>query len=163
MGTGESGRYLSTKGSGRSVSDYAVVHSLEGTFTYDQNGHISRMKSGGHGEENMRILEKAGMKYNVVKTYGNGVRAGNIPLHKNPKKRTGAGQTWFPKGWTEKDIKRAGSHVASLKKNRKAKDGQAVYGMYKGVRVGIIKTNGKIATVFPDTHQPSRRRGKRKK
>lgn len=161
MGTGKSGRYLSTKGSGRSVSDYVVVHSLEGTFTYDEQGHISRMKSGGHGQENMEILKKAGMEYNVVKTYGNGVRVGNVPLHKDPRKRFGTGQSWFPKGWSEKDVKRAGSHVASLKKNRKAKNGQTVYGMYKGIRVGIIKTNGKIATVFPDTNQPGGRKGKK--
>ena len=109
----------------------------------------------------MEILKKAGMEYNVVKTYGNGVRVGNVPLHKDPRKRSGTGQSWFPKGWSEKDVKRAGSHVASLKKNRKAKDGQTVYGMYKGIRVGIIKTNGKIATVFPDTNQPGGRKGKK--
>ena len=28
MGTGKSGRYLNTRGSGRSVSDYALVHFL---------------------------------------------------------------------------------------------------------------------------------------
>ena len=161
MGTGKSGRYLSTKGSGRSVSDYAVVHALEGTFTYDQNGHISRMKSGGHGQENMEILKKAGIEYTVVKTYANGVRIGSISKHKDKAKRERNAQACFPKGWTKKDIKRAGSHVAGLKKNRKAKDGQPVFGMYKGVRVGVIKTNGKIATVFPDINQPGGRKGKK--
>ncbi len=30
-----------------------------------------------------------------------------------------------------------------------------IFGEYKGVRVGAIKTNGKIGTVFPDgTKQP---------
>lgn len=161
MGTGKSGRYLSTKGGGRSVSDYAAVHSLEGTFTYDNQGHISRMKSGGHGQENMEILDKAGIGYTVVKTYDNGVRIGNVSKHKKPNKREQGGQAWFPRGWTEKDVKRAGSHVAGLKKNRKAKDGEAVFGMYKGVRVGIIKTNGKIATVFPDVNQPRSGKGKK--
>ena len=33
--------------------------------------------------------------------------------------------------------------------------------MYKGVRVGVIKTNGKIATVFPDINQPGGRKGKK--
>ena len=37
MGTGKSGRYLNTRGSGRTVSDYALVHSNEGTFTYSPN------------------------------------------------------------------------------------------------------------------------------
>lgn len=47
MGTGKSGRYLNSKGSGRSVSDFALVHSSEGTFTYTSKGHhISKLKSG---------------------------------------------------------------------------------------------------------------------
>ena len=41
------------------------------------------------------------------------------------------------------------------------KDGEAVFAKYKGVRVGIIKTNGNIATVFPDYKmQPKPRREK---
>lgn len=62
---------------------------------------------------------------------------------------------WFPSNWTDKDIKRAGSHVAGLKGNRHVSDGVIVYGTYKGVRVGIIRTYGKIATVFPDSDQTS--------
>ena len=35
-------------------------------------------------------------------------------------------------------------------------DGIAIYDTYKGVRVGIIKTDGKFATVFPDSEfQPN--------
>lgn len=34
-------------------------------------------------------------------------------------------------------------------------DGKKLYGNYKGVRVVVIKTNGKIATVFPDSDQSS--------
>lgn len=30
-------------------------------------------------------------------------------------------------------------------------DGVRCYGEYDGVRVGIIKTNGKIGTIFPDS------------
>ncbi len=164
MGTGKSGRYLNTKGSGRSVSDYALVHSNEGTFTYTPKGHhISKLKSGGHGQAGMDILKKEGIKYNVVKTYSNGVRVGNVPGHKDPRKRSGTGQTWFPKSWTSKDIRRAGEHVAGLKKNRKVSDGKAIFGTYKGVRVGVIRSNGKIATVFPDTNQSSViKKGKKK-
>ena len=36
MGTSKNGRYLNTKGSGRSVSDFALVHSSEGAFTRSQ-------------------------------------------------------------------------------------------------------------------------------
>ena len=156
MGTGKSGRYLNTRGSGRTVSDYALVHSNEGTFTYSpKTGKISKLKSGGHGQEGMDILKKQGITYNVVKTYPNGVRVGNVPGHKDPKKRSGTAQAWFPKNWGEKDIRRAGEHVAGLKKNRHVSSGKPIYGVYKGVRVGVIRTNGKIATVFPDSDQSS--------
>lgn len=37
-------------------------------------------------------------------------------------------------------------------------DGVIGYGEYDGVRVGIIKTDGKIGTIFPDADlQPQRR------
>ncbi len=162
MGTGKSGRYLNTRGSGRTVSDYALVHSSEGTFTYTPKEHrISKLKSGGHGQEGINLLEKHGIRYNIVKTYPNGVRVGNIPSHKDPRKRTGTGQTWFPKTWTKKDIRKAGEHVAGLRKNRHVPDGKSIFGTYKGVRVGVIRTHGKIATVFPDTKQVSvKRKGK---
>lgn len=78
-------------------------------------------------------------------------------------KKENMGQSWFPKSWTDKDIRRAGEHVAGLKCNRRLSNGVAAFGVYKGVRVGIIRTNGKIATVFPDTDQSSvyKRRKKR--
>ena len=51
-------------------------------------------------------------------------------------------------------IKRAGEHVAQLHRNRNFSDGKAMFGTFKGVRVGVMKTNGQIATVFPDSYQP---------
>ena len=168
MGTSKNGRYLNTKGSGRSVSDFALVHSSEGAFTRSQtrvNGEMViklRLNNGGHGQTGMDQLDKYGIKYNVEKTYSNGVRVGNIPNHKNPNKRKSMGQTWFPKSWTTKDIRHAGEHVAGLKGNRHVPDGKAVYGVYQGVRVGVIRTNGKIATVFPDADQSSVLKKRRK-
>ena len=159
MGTSKSGRYLNTKGSGGSVSDFALVHSTEGIFTRSQtreNGKMViklRLNNGGHSQKGMDLLDKYGIEYNIVKTYPNGVRVGNIPNHTKKIKRSGTGQSWFPKSWTGKDIRRAGEHVANLKANRKAPDGVKVYGNYKGVRVGIMKTHGKISTVFPDSNQ----------
>ncbi|MGG0516646.1 hypothetical protein [Bacillus pseudomycoides] len=45
--------------------------------------------------------------------------------------------------------------VANLQENINVKDGNMIFGEYKGVRVGVIKTNGKMGTVFPDgTKQP---------
>ncbi len=161
MGTGKSGRYLNTRGSGRTVSDFAVVHSLEGRFVKTQvkvNGKVQfkpRLAAGGHGQAGMDLLDKYGIQYHVVKTYPNGVRVGYIPRHDKKSKQSGIGQAWFPSNWTDKDIKRAGSHVAGLTGNRHIPDGVTVYGTYKGVRVGIMRTNGKIATVFPDSNQNS--------
>ena len=163
MGTSKNGRYLNTKGSGRSVSDFVLVHSDEGKYTKpSRKGDKLRLVSGGHGQTGMDQLDKYGIKYNVEKTYSNGVRVGNIPNHKNPNKRKSMGQTWFPKSWTTKDIRHAGEHVAGLKGNRHVPDGKAVYGVYKGVRVGVIRTNGKIATVFPDADQSSELKKRRK-
>ena len=159
MGTGKSGRYLNTKGSGSSVSDFALKHSSEGTFTYNnKTGKISKLKSGGHGQAAMEIMNKNGVEYNVMKTFPNGVRVGNVPGHKDSQKRSGHGQSWFPKSWNEKDIRRAGEHVASLPSNRRVQDGRIIYGTYKGVRVGVIRTQGKIATVFPTSSQRVKRR-----
>lgn len=169
MGTSKSGRYLNTKGSGRSVSDFALVHSSEGAFTRSQtrvNGKMViklRLNNGGHGQKGMDLLDKYGIEYNIVKTYPNGVRVGNIPNHMQRNKKSDIGQSWFPKSWTEKDIRHAGEHVAGLKENRKIPDGVRAYGVYKGVRVGIMRTNGKIATVFPDSDQSSVMKRRKKK
>lgn len=168
MGTSKSGRYLNTKGSGRSVSDFALVHSDEGTFRWrlvrigKKIYNKIRLESGCHGQRGMDLLDKYHIDYHVVKTYTNGVRVGYVPDHCRKNKRSGIGQSWFPREWTAKDIRRAGEHVSSLKHNRHSPNGVPVYGVYKGVRVGVIRTNGKIATVFPDSNQNSVLRGKRK-
>lgn len=136
MGTGKKGRYMNTYGTGRSVSEFALVHSNEGRYTQpSRKGDRIRLINGGHGQTGIDQLDKYGIKYNIEKTYPNGVRVGNIPDHKNPRKRGHMGQAWFPSSWTSKDIKHAGEHVAGLKHNRHAPDGTVVYGVYKGVLV----------------------------
>lgn len=61
MGTGKPGRNLNTKGgSARRVSDFAMVHSIEGLFQ-KVKGKL-HLKSGGHGEKGRLLLE------NIVKT-----------------------------------------------------------------------------------------------
>lgn len=134
----------------------ALIHSIDGDFTHDpKSGRPRRLKSGGHGQASMVIMDKNGIKYEVIKNYENGVRAGNVPDHKNKRKQTGVAQTWFPESWTARDIVRAGEYVVSLKSNQGASDGTVMRGTYRGVRVGVIKTNGQIATVFPDEDQGS--------
>lgn len=165
MGTTMSGRYLNTQGSGRTVSDFALVHSNEGDFSFPEGREkkrrqktgesLIRLKNGGHGQAGINLLDKYGISYRITRIYKNGVRIGNIPDHVNPKKRRNGGQSWFPETWTHKDIRRAALHVAGLKKNRKVPDGIQISGIYKGVRVIVIRTHGKIATVFPDADQKS--------
>lgn len=156
MGSGVSGIYYTSKGS-RKVHHQALIHSFDGKFTQKQSGDgLSRPVSGGHGQSNIDLLKKNGIDFNIVKTYPNGVRVGNIPNHKDKRKRSGSNQSWFPKSWSQKDMVKAGEHVARLKKNRGVKDGVIIYGNYKGVRVGEIKTNGNVATIFPDSKQNRR-------
>ena len=138
------------------ISEITLNHSSTGDFTRNpQTGAISKMKGGGHGQENLDFLENNNIEYNIVKEYPNGVRVGNVPSHKVKSKREGTNQSWFPKSWSRADIMKAGEYVGNLSENRDAVDGMAVYGSYKGVRVGVIRTNGKISTIFPDaTKQP---------
>ena len=136
------------------IPDASLNHANKGDFTYDpKTQKPSRMKSGGHGQDNIDFLETNGFEYNIIKTYDNGVRIGNVPLHKNPLKRTGTGQSWFPKSWSAEDISDAGKYVSSLPENLNAVDGQIIKGTYKGVVVGVQKTNGKVGTIFADAVQ----------
>ena len=156
MGTGKPGRNLNTRGNGRKISDFALVHSDEGTLIWSYKPlNRLRMMSGGHGQKGMDLLDRHGIKYNIVKTYSNGVRVGHVPDHGTKAKRSGIAQSWFPRNWTDRTIRRAGEYVASLKANRNAPNGKIMFGVYRRVRVGVIKTNGKIATVFPDSDQTS--------
>ena len=158
MGTGESGRYYTSHGSKR-VHHGALIHSFDGQFTRNpRTGKIQNIKSGGHGQSALDIMDRNGIKYNIVKTYPNGVRVGNIPSIKNQLKRRGTGMAWFPKNWSIRDMVRAGEHVSGLRRNRGVKDGVTMWGMYKGVKVGVKKTNGQIATIFPANVQPKKKR-----
>ena len=154
VGSGRSLKYWTTFEEANGIStidDIALKHSSVGDFTYNpKTGQISRMKGGGHGQSNINFLEENGIEYNIVKEYDNGVRVGNVPKHKTPSKRTGTGQAWFPKNWSDSKIKEAGNYVTNLPDNKNLPDGVIGYGEYDGVRVVIIKTDGKIGTIFPD-------------
>ena len=171
MGTGRSGRYSGTRGSrtsahrsgwkkGRTVSRSALKHANTGEIGHrlvnvkrGEYYFIPRLRAGGHGEAGRKLLDKNGIQYNIVHTYPNGVRVGNVPDHLYEPKRKGIGQSWFPKNWNGKMIKKAGEYVANLKRNHNIGNGITAFGTYKGVRVGIKKTKGKISTVFPDSDQ----------
>lgn len=162
MGRGDSGQYYTSHGSNR-VHHKALIHSIDGDFSRNpRTGKIQKFRSGGHGQSNIVILKRVGIEYHIVRTYSNGVRVGYVPEHRSRAKRAGIGQAWFPKDWTTRDIVRAGEHVSGLKRNRGVPDGVTAWGTWKGVRVGVKKTNGQIATVFPDTNQdtPRKRKGR---
>lgn len=163
MGTGESGNYYTSNGSD-TVHHEALIHSIDGNFTHNpKTGRTERLKSGGHGQTSMDVMDKNGIKYNVVKTFENGVRVGNVPNHKVVFKQKGAMQAWFPRSWLTRDIVKAGEHVASLKSNQGTPNGMTMWGTYKGVHVGVKKTEGRIATIFPSLEQPATTKRRRKK
>ncbi|GGC90479.1 EndoU domain-containing protein [Enterococcus wangshanyuanii] len=138
------------------IPEKSLKHADVGDFTVNPaTGKVSKMKGGGHGQSNIDFLKENGFEVNVKKTYPNGVRTGNVPHHKTPSKRTGTGQAWFPENWTNRDIERAGQQIANQPNFARATNGEVIFEDYNGVRVGVIKTEGKIGTIFPDgTKQP---------
>lgn len=158
MGSGRSGIYYGTHGS-RIIHHEALIHSLEGEYTTSSKKGIPiRLKSGGHGQEAMDFMDKNSIKYNVVKTYKNGVRVGNIPNHKVKRKQIGINQSWFPKSWTQKDVVKAAEHVCGLKFNAHKSGAKILWGKYKGVWVGVYRTYGDVSTVFTDSNQSDKHR-----
>ena len=160
MGTGYNPLYGGNGGTSNGyrpsslISAKTLQHASKGDYTHpDNDPNRFRLSGGGHGQECIDFLEEHHIKYNINHVYPNGVRVGNVPRHKDRYKRTGNSQSWFPKDWSAKTIRDAGEHVASLKKNQNVGDGKTIWGMYKDVRVGVIKTNGKIGTIFPDSKQ----------
>ncbi|MFS3915862.1 T7SS effector LXG polymorphic toxin [Bacillus australimaris] len=138
------------------IPKYSIKHSNKGDFTKNpKTGDISKMKGGGHGQSNIKFLQENNIEYNINKVYENGVRVGNVPGHKVKAKRTGSNQSWFPENWTESDIAAAGAKIVESPDFSKVENGVTIFGEYKGVRVGVIKTNGEVGTIFPDaTKQP---------
>ena len=140
-------------GKKENISADALEHSSKGNYT-----KTNRLISGGHGQEALDYMKKRGILYHIVKEYDNGVRVGFVPHHKNNRKKSGTGPSWFPPSWDRKRIKRAGQVVA---RGKKLADGIAKYGHYGAVHVGVIRTNSKIATIFPTSIQRNRRGKKR--
>jgi len=61
MGTTRSGLYFNTQGSKRTISDYALIHSVEGTYVNSGSKDPTkplRLKSGGHGQAMFKILKR---------------------------------------------------------------------------------------------------------
>ena len=136
------------------ISQGALEHSTKGTYGHPGNDPEKyRLLSGGHGQECLDFLDKHHIEYNINVVYPNGVRVGNVPSHKDSRKREGNTQSWFPPDWSSRTIQDAGEYVVNLKGNRNSKDGEKIRGVYKNVLVVVIQRNGKIHTIFPDSHQ----------
>lgn len=121
------------------------------------NGNKYRLKGGGHGQKNIDIANMRNVEYNITKIYKNGVRTGNYPNHKDIYKHYSPNQTWFPKTWSEKDMKKAGEKIAN-DINIKLKSNGSKYGFYKGVCIGIYIKDNAITTIFPDKYHQDKRR-----
>ena len=121
------------------------------------------MTGGGHGQENMQYLHSRKIPYSVISEYPNGVRRGNVSIHRRNNHRTGGMQCWFPESWSQDDIASAGRHVMSLKKNAKREDQKTHWGMHKKVKVGVKTRNGYISTIFPNYVQQGELQNVKKK
>ena len=157
MGSGRSGLYssLAQSVSGRvsiSIPVSTITHASKGEFLKSAN----RLKSGGHGQANIEEMKRRGIKYVIKKTFPNGVRLGYVPRHYE-KRRQGLnknqiGQAWFPKNWSENDIRKAGKTILKAYKGE-IKNGTKITGWYNNVKVGIIVRNHTIVTIFPTNEQ----------
>lgn len=131
------------------ISKSTMKHATLGEFNTN-----NRLVSGGHSQRNINELEKRRQKFNIVKTYSNGVRVGNVENHKKIMKQVGTNQSWFPKHWNDIKIKHAAQVVA---RGPKLPDGHTKSGIYDNVNVGIIRTNSEISTIFPMSPQKNKK------
>jgi Bacterial EndoU nuclease len=151
-----------------------IAHSEMGEFPLPSKPHLSlaptKMNGGGHGQKNLDYLVALGWAFTITKTYPNGVRIGYIANHATDNKKGApdsagipqSGQSWFPSSWTATDIQAAGNSI--LNKNRAAWDAipadttGTISGMYKGVKVILLKTSKQrytddIGSIYPDVNQ----------
>lgn len=143
------------------ISDDVLAHSNIGDFADIANPKKSlepgKMLGGGHGQANIIKLNQLKREYEIVHEYKNGVRIGSVKGHDSKFKRfiegsKNTGQSWFPINWSEQKILQAGKSVINnnFKKFKNIEDGIPVFDNFDGIRVGVLKTKGKPATIFPD-------------
>ncbi|EIP3952502.1 EndoU domain-containing protein [Salmonella enterica] len=151
------------------IEGYAIInngvmeHSGKGTWTEASsmppknrrtfpNG---RLASGGHGQSAIEELQKRGIPYNIEHTYPNGVRVGNIPNHTVKAKRSGTNQSWFPEGWSDDDIRKAGQIVLNSPCSSVTKlpsGGTMTSGIFKGVYIRVVIDPNGGGSIFPDNN-----------
>jgi hypothetical protein len=140
----------------RTISDDVLKHADEGDFALPGNPKVStqpgKMTGGGHGQSNIDKLNSLSREFEIVYRYRNGVRIGHIKQISDKNKKSGVGQSWFPESWDAEKIRRAGEYVLArnFKRFIESHEGVRVYDNFEGVRVGIVKTDGRVGSVFPD-------------
>lgn len=143
------------------IGDDVLLHSNIVDFAGINNPKKSlepgKMLGGGHGEANIVKLNQLKRSYKIEYVYENGVRIGSISQIADKFKKTTSnkiitGQSWFPVNWDTRKIYQAGKFVINnkFKEFIEIKDGLPVFDTFEGVRVGVMKTDGKPATIFPD-------------
>ena len=134
------------------VSRNEMKHTSRGIFKYKDRKPISMVK-GGHGEDNIRYLEKNKLEFKIDGLCKGKARNGHIPCHKRPRERKEEGHMWFPKLWSNRKIEKAGLYVANLEKNQDVPDHTPMHGTYRGVDVVTYKERGRICGICPKFHK----------
>ncbi len=157
------GRYTTPKG-----TKSCIKHSVYGDYSKLGNpkkppslANGGRPAGGGHTQAAIDDIISNGFTVNIEKTFGNGVRVGNIPEHTDKFRRTGEQMSWFPKEWDEDKVLIAGTYVANkpesivpIGSNRADKSGDRLTAKYDGVTVCVtMDLNGDITSIYPANEQ----------
>lgn len=136
-------------------SEKVLDHSCVGDFKLPSDRYKNgRMGKGGHTEDNIRELKKRGYEYEILKTYPNGVRAGNVLNHFDKRKRERGCQYWFPEDWSREDVRTAGAYVMNKGTRSESRDGYRYEGQWRGVNVLVLQPPQGGGTICPNFIQP---------
>lgn len=152
MGSGRSGIYYTTKGSSFFHHE-EMIHIMEGE--YDPDLGIARTHiDGGHTQDSIDFMKKNNIDFQIVKTYPNGVRIGNILDSEDPDMQSGSNHSWFPESWNQETIINAVTKIVADNNVKKLKNGgEKLSGTYQGVKITAYRRNGIIQTIFPNKDQ----------
>ena len=152
------------------VSDKTMNHVIVGDF---KNGSKEfpkgRLASGAHAYKCIENVTNKGCNCHVTGEFSNGVKVGYVENHvlktkdgKGKRENSDIGQSWFPKTWSDDDIRNAGTYVAN---NKEVWDETKRFGagVYNGVRIGFYTDlQGQPTTLFPDNSQQPTKTGSEK-
>ncbi len=128
-----------------------------------------RLASGAHAYKCIENVTNKGCNCHVTGEFSNGVKVGYVENHvlktkdgKGKRENSDIGQSWFPKTWSDDDIRNAGTYVAN---NKEVWDETKRFGagVYNGVRIGFYTDlQGQPTTLFPDNSQQPTKTGSEK-